>query len=192
MSPRFLLLISYYTSIFIVWMMRFSLSNLIFFCVCKVRCPRFSLLFWLSLSYYKTLGVCACLWLLMVCWGYCLHEYSFCVRPCGVCPGQCTGVHPVPGDEYTLTSARKSSGSYTPPTTVTLTVLMWRMAHQRAAALWTPRPPLGQGWCSTLTSPDTTSVVSPFSTARTVTMIYRPSPCHETPPSPLNYMVMTW
>lgn len=65
-------------------------------------------------------------------------------------------------------------------------VLMWRMAHLPAAALWTPRPPLALVWSSTLTSPVITSAENPSSTALTATMICHPSPCHATPPSPLN------
>lgn len=63
---------------------------------------------------------------------------------------------------------------------------MWRMAPLLAAAPWTLRPPLAPVWSSTPTSQDTTSAESPSSIAQTATMNCPPSPCHETPPSPLN------
>ena len=49
-----------------------------------------------------------------VCIGWCVHE-CMCVL------GRCTGVHPVPEEGFTLTSARKSSGNSTPQTTAMLT-----------------------------------------------------------------------
>lgn len=63
---------------------------------------------------------------------------------------------------------------------------MWRMAHQLVAAHWTPRRLPARVWCSTPTSQDITSAGSPSCIALTATMSFPPSPCHETPPSPLN------